>query len=84
LSAAEEHRLRQVLAQTRSALEALAGVVGTGVGLPSAGAPADEACIQVFVSHAADSDAISAAVYSLLPGDPFCVIVTGPAQPLCI
>jgi hypothetical protein len=65
-------------------VEALAGVVGTGVGLPNASAPAEEVCIQVFVSRAADREAIRAAVSALIHEDPFCLIVTGPAQPLCI
>jgi len=84
LRADKEAHLRAVLAGARSGLEALAGVVGTGVGLPHAGALAEDVCIQVFVSRVADREVIRAAVSALVPEDPFCIIITGPVQPLCI
>lgn len=80
----EEAHLRAVLTRTRSALEAMAGVVGTGVGLRQAGGPADDLCIQVFVALPSDRAVVSAEVSALLPEDPFCIIVIGPARPLGI
>jgi hypothetical protein len=84
LRADEEARLRGVLARTRSALGALGGVVGTGVGRRQVGGPADDLCIRIFVSLPSDRRAISTAVSALLPEDPFCIIAIGPARPLRI
>ena len=67
----------KLLERHRKDLEKLPGVVGTGIGLPSAHASANEIVVQVFVRSEADVSEVQKKTGALMGDSHVKVIVSG-------